>query len=59
MRACSFRGSTHRLVIHHRAGLELAFELVSDRAAMPGLDEPVRLALRPQAIGLLVGEGNE
>ncbi len=59
VRACSFRGSTHRLTIHHQAGLELAFELVSDRATLPGLDEPVRLALRPQAIGLLVGEGDE
>jgi ABC-type Fe3+/spermidine/putrescine transport system ATPase subunit len=59
VRECSFRGSTHRLVINHRAGLDLTFELVSDRAAMPGLGEPVRLALRPQAIGLLVGEGNE
>jgi ABC-type Fe3+/spermidine/putrescine transport system ATPase subunit len=59
VRACSFRGSTHRLVIQHRTGLDLAFELVSDCAEMPDLDEPVRLALRPQAIGLLVGEGDE
>ena len=59
VRACSFRGSTHRLVVQHPSGLDLSFELVSDRATMPGRDEPVRLALRSQAIGLLVGDGDE
>ncbi len=56
---CSFRGSHSRLVIQHGAGLDLTFELVSDASRLPGLGEPIRLALRPEAISLLEGEGDE
>ena len=56
VRECSFRGSHHRLVIGYRAGLDLVFELVSDASCLPGPGGAITLALRPEAIGLLVEE---
>ncbi len=58
IRECSFRGSHYRLVIGHQAGLELAFELVSGVPSLPGPGEPIVLALRPEAISLLVEKAN-
>jgi ABC-type Fe3+/spermidine/putrescine transport system ATPase subunit len=56
---CSFRGSHTRLVIRHQAGLDLAFELVSEAARLPGRGEPVCLALRRDAVSLLAEENDE
>lgn len=53
VRECSFRGSQTRLEVHHRADLDLVFELVSGVSPLPGPGEPISLALRPQAISLL------
>ncbi len=53
VRECSFRGSHCRLVIRHRAGLELAFELTGDAAGQPRPGESVVLPLRPEAISLM------
>jgi ABC-type Fe3+/spermidine/putrescine transport system ATPase subunit len=59
LREYSFRGGHYRLVVSHSAGMELAFELVSG-AMEPGQPgEPVTLALRPEAISLLVEERND
>jgi ABC-type Fe3+/spermidine/putrescine transport system ATPase subunit len=54
LRECSFRGSHSRVVVHHAAGMDLVFELMSDAAELPQPGELVVLALRPQAISLLV-----
>jgi ABC-type Fe3+/spermidine/putrescine transport system ATPase subunit len=55
----SFRGSYYRLMMHHQAGLDLAFELISEASRLPGPGEPVRLALRQDAVSLLVEESDE
>jgi ABC-type Fe3+/spermidine/putrescine transport system ATPase subunit len=55
----SFRGSHYRLVVHHPAGLDLTFELVPETACLPGPGEPVRLALRGEALSLMVEERDE
>jgi ABC-type Fe3+/spermidine/putrescine transport system ATPase subunit len=52
--ARSFRGGHHRLVVQHPTGLELTFEVEGDMAPLPEPGEPVTLALRPEAIGLLL-----
>jgi ABC-type Fe3+/spermidine/putrescine transport system ATPase subunit len=52
---CSFRGSHYRLVIHCKAGLDLAFEVVADASCVPGTGKPIRLAVRPEAISVLPG----
>ncbi len=59
VRGCSFRGGHYRLVVHHKKGRDLAFELISDTAHLPQPDEPIVLALRPEAISLLVEESHE
>jgi ABC-type Fe3+/spermidine/putrescine transport system ATPase subunit len=56
---CSFRGSHYRLVAHHQSGLDLTFELVPGAASLPGPGETVRLALRAEAVSLLVEERDE
>jgi ABC-type Fe3+/spermidine/putrescine transport system ATPase subunit len=53
---CSFRGGHCRLVVQHEAGPELAFELPSGLAPTPRPGERVTLALRPEAIDLLLAE---
>jgi ABC-type Fe3+/spermidine/putrescine transport system ATPase subunit len=55
----SFRGGYYRLMMHHQAGLDLAFELISEASRLPGPGEPVRLALRQDAVSLLVEESDE
>jgi ABC-type Fe3+/spermidine/putrescine transport system ATPase subunit len=52
---CSFRGSYYRLVIHCKAGPDLALEVVSDGPCLPGTGESITLALRPEAVSLLPG----
>jgi ABC-type Fe3+/spermidine/putrescine transport system ATPase subunit len=59
VRECSFRGGYYRLVIHHPAGLELAFRLVSQAPRLLEPGQPVRLALRQDGMGLLVEGYNE
>jgi ABC-type Fe3+/spermidine/putrescine transport system ATPase subunit len=55
---CSFRGGYYRLVIHHPAGLELAFRLVSQAPRLLEPGQPVRLAVRQDGVSLLV-EGDD
>ncbi len=57
VRECSFRGSHHRLVIRHQAGLDLTFELAADVAGPPRPGEAVALLLRPEAISLVADSG--
>ncbi len=59
VREWSFRGSHYRLVVGHKAGIELIFELVSDLAQMPQLGSQIALALRPEATSLLTDEFDE
>jgi ABC-type Fe3+/spermidine/putrescine transport system ATPase subunit len=59
VRACSFRGSYCRLVVHHPGGLDLAFELLAGEAGSPRPGETISLALRPEAITLLQGKADE
>jgi ABC-type Fe3+/spermidine/putrescine transport system ATPase subunit len=59
VRECSFRGGHCRLVVHHQAGLELAFELSWDMVGMLRPGESVALTLRAEAISLLAGEMDE
>jgi ABC-type Fe3+/spermidine/putrescine transport system ATPase subunit len=59
VRECSFRGGHCRLVVRCEAGLELAFELISEAAYLPQRGEPIALVLRPEAISLLMGETHE
>jgi ABC-type Fe3+/spermidine/putrescine transport system ATPase subunit len=56
VRASSFRGSHYNLVIVHDAGVELVFEMSWDRARTPQPGDSVSLLLRPETIGLLLGE---
>jgi hypothetical protein len=56
---CSFRGGYYRLVIHHQAGLDLAFRLVSQAPRLLEPGEPVRLALRQDGVSLLVEKSDE
>jgi len=56
---CSFRGGHTRLVIRHQAGLDLIFELISEASRLPGSGEPIRLALRQEAVSLLEEESDE
>jgi ABC-type Fe3+/spermidine/putrescine transport system ATPase subunit len=56
---CSFRGGYYRLVIHHQAGLDLVFDLVSRASRLLEPGEPVRLALRQDGVSLLVEENDE
>jgi ABC-type Fe3+/spermidine/putrescine transport system ATPase subunit len=49
----SFRGAYYRLVVRHESGAELAFEL---EGVVPSVGDEVTLALRPQAINLLLGD---
>jgi ABC-type Fe3+/spermidine/putrescine transport system ATPase subunit len=56
---CSFRGSHTRLVMRHQTGLDLTFELVSEVSRLPGPGEPIRLALRQEAVSLLEEESDE
>jgi ABC-type Fe3+/spermidine/putrescine transport system ATPase subunit len=51
---CSFRGSHCRLVVSPSAGPNLAFDLPSGVPLLPQPGKPITLALRPQAISLLV-----
>jgi ABC-type Fe3+/spermidine/putrescine transport system ATPase subunit len=53
-RECSFRGGRYRLTIHHEGGLDLSFELVSGATSLPRAGEWVTLALRLEAISLLM-----
>jgi ABC-type Fe3+/spermidine/putrescine transport system ATPase subunit len=55
----SFRGSRYRLVVHHKSGLNLAFELASDVSGLPDLGEPIALELQPEAISLLIEQNHE
>jgi ABC-type Fe3+/spermidine/putrescine transport system ATPase subunit len=59
VRECSFRGGHCRLVVHHEAGLELAFELSWDMVGLPQPGESVALTLRAEAISLLAEEMDE
>jgi ABC-type Fe3+/spermidine/putrescine transport system ATPase subunit len=59
VREWSFRGSHYRLVVGHKAGIELVFELMSDLAQMPQPGSQIALALRPEATSLLAGEFDE
>jgi ABC-type Fe3+/spermidine/putrescine transport system ATPase subunit len=59
VRECSFRGGHYRLVIRHGAGLDLAFELVSSSLHLPEPGDPIALALRPEAFGVLMEEEND
>jgi ABC-type Fe3+/spermidine/putrescine transport system ATPase subunit len=59
VRECSFRGSHYRLVIGHGADLDLAFELVASASRLPEPGEPVALALRLEAFGMLLEGENE
>ena len=56
---CSFRGSHYRLAIRHTAGLDLAFDLISEAVTPPQPGEQVALALRPAAISLWVEEPHD
>ncbi len=59
VREWSFRGGHYRLVLRHEAGLELAFELISETAVLPQRGEPITLALRSEAISVLAEESPE
>jgi ABC-type Fe3+/spermidine/putrescine transport system ATPase subunit len=56
---CSFRGGHYRLVVRHESGLDLAFELTYDGSRLPERGQPITLAVRPEAIGLLTGGARE
>jgi ABC-type Fe3+/spermidine/putrescine transport system ATPase subunit len=56
---CSFRGGHSRLVVQHESGVQLVFELVSGSADSPCAGEPIALALRPEALSLLVEASHE
>lgn len=58
VRECSFRGSQSRLKVQHASGLDLVFEFAHGAMRLPGPGEPVSLALRPEAISLLVEESH-
>lgn len=53
---CSFRGSQYRLVVDHSSGQTLAFELVATASDLPRPGQPVRLALHPEAVSLILEE---
>ncbi len=59
VRECSFRGGHSRLVLHHEAGLDLAFDLVSGASRLPAAGSLVSLALRPEAISMVEEELDE
>jgi ABC-type Fe3+/spermidine/putrescine transport system ATPase subunit len=59
VRECSFRGGHSRLVVRHSSGLELAFELAHAGSRLPEIGQPITLAVRPEAMGLLVEGLNE
>ena len=59
VREWSFRGGHYRLVLRHEAGMELAFELISETAVLPQRGEPITLALRSEAISVLAEESPE
>ena len=56
VRGCSFRGRQTRLEVHHPPDVDLTFEVASGGQRLPEPGEPVSLALRPEAISLLVEE---
>ena len=56
VRDCSFRGGHCRLVVAHDSGLELAFELPSDVVPLPQSGVMIALALRSDALDLLVDD---
>jgi ABC-type Fe3+/spermidine/putrescine transport system ATPase subunit len=53
--ARSFRGAYYQLVVRHRCGIELTFELDGAQGQTPAVGDEVSLSLRPQAINLLGG----
>jgi ABC-type Fe3+/spermidine/putrescine transport system ATPase subunit len=59
VRECSFRGGYYRLVMHHEAGQDLAFELVFNAIGPPQPGESIGLTLPPEAITLLPEEIDE
>jgi ABC-type Fe3+/spermidine/putrescine transport system ATPase subunit len=54
--ARSFRGAHYQLVLRHRCGVELTFELDGAQGQTPSVGDEVSLSLRPQAINLLGGD---
>ncbi len=47
----SFRGSRTRLTLRHASGQELEFEL--DEPDLPGVGQPITLALRPEGLSVI------
>jgi ABC-type Fe3+/spermidine/putrescine transport system ATPase subunit len=54
VQACSFRGGHWRLVMALADGLELVFQLPGDGLDLPQPGQAIALALRPEALSLLV-----
>lgn len=49
----SFRGSHYRLVTRHEGGVLLAWEMTTPARELPGVGEPIRLVLHPDALTFL------
>lgn len=55
----SFRGGYYRVVVRHASGTDLAFELALDDADLPQPENPITLALHPEAMSLLTEKAHE